>query len=83
MRDHGSGELGEVTRVQLLRTVAERELRILGDLDDDPVRAHRGGGARKRLDQAAVGSSVGAPSAASRATSVKRTGSSSRICFCR
>jgi hypothetical protein len=45
VRCHIRRELGEVGRVELLRAVAERQLRVLGNLDDDAVGADRGGGA--------------------------------------
>ena len=46
MRRHARGEAGEVARVERLRAVAERDLGVLVDLDDDPVGADRGRAAR-------------------------------------
>ena len=54
VRGHALGERGEVAAVERLRAVAERDLRVLVDLDEDPVGADRGGGAGERLDQAAI-----------------------------
>src|SRR5215216_3805326 len=54
MPDDGSRESREIAGVQLLRTVAQRRLGIVGDLHDDPVRADRGRRARERLHQPAV-----------------------------
>src|SRR3954451_17727768 len=50
--------VGEVRRLERLRAVAQRDLGVLVDLDDDAVRADRGGGARQRLDEAPVAGGV-------------------------
>src|SRR5512133_3987471 len=54
VRGDVAGVLGEVPGVQRLRTVAQRGVGVLVDLDDDPVGADRRRGARERLDQAPV-----------------------------
>src|SRR4051812_7199982 len=53
-----AGVVGEVRRLERLRAVAQRVLGILADLDDDAVRADRGGGSAERLDEAAVAGGV-------------------------
>jgi hypothetical protein len=58
MRCHIRRELGEVGRIELLRAVAERQLRVLGHLDDDAVGAHRRGCPGERADEAAVAGGV-------------------------
>src|SRR3954464_10286986 len=46
--------VGEVRRLERLRAVAQRDLGVLVDLDDDAVGADGSGRARQWLDQAAV-----------------------------
>ena len=58
MRRHVGREVREVGRVELLRAVAEGQLRVLRHLDDDAVGAHRGGGARQRAHQPPVARGV-------------------------
>src|SRR3954451_21327407 len=53
-----AGVVGEVGRLERLRAVAQRDLGVLVDLDDDAVGADRRGGSAERLDEAAVAGGV-------------------------
>src|SRR3954465_12382292 len=53
-----AGVVGEVGRLERLRAVAQRDLGVLVDLDDDAVGADRRGGSAEPLHEAAVAGGV-------------------------